>query len=69
MFDTGRWRREVMRRHPETASPRYLAPPVAVVGLLAGSLAGGLGMLTRSRLLKIGFAAPVGYLAWCCPGL
>ena len=40
MFDTGRWRREVVRRHPETANARYLAPPVAVVGL-AGRHPGG----------------------------
>ena len=26
MYDTGRWRREVVRRHPDTASVRYLAP-------------------------------------------
>jgi len=68
MFDTGRWRREVVRRHPETANARYLAPPVAVVVLVAGTLAGGLGALTGSRLLKLGFAAPGGYSALVLSG-
>ena len=63
MYDTGRWRREVVRRHPETASVRYLAAPVAVVGIVGGSLAGLVGVATGSRLLQVGFAAPVGYLA------
>ena len=30
-FHYGRWRRVVMREHPETASLRYLAPPAATV--------------------------------------
>jgi succinoglycan biosynthesis protein ExoA len=63
MYDTGRWRREVVRRHPETASLRYLAPPVAVLGIAGGTLAGVVGAATGSRLLKVGFAAPLGYLA------
>jgi succinoglycan biosynthesis protein ExoA len=63
MYDTGKWRREVVRRHPETANPRYLAPPVAVLGIAGGSLAGLLGVASGSRLLKVGFAAPLGYVA------
>lgn len=63
MYDTGRWRREVVRRHPETASVRYLAAPVAVLGIVGGSFAGLVGVTTGSRLLRLGFAAPVGYLA------
>ena len=63
MYGTGKWRREVVRRHPDTASPRYLAPPVAVTGMAAGVLAGVLGAVTGSRLLRVGFAAPVGYLS------
>jgi hypothetical protein len=62
MYETGRWRREVVRRYPETASARYLAPPVAVVGITVGLLTGLLGVSTRSRLLRAGFAAPVGYI-------
>jgi succinoglycan biosynthesis protein ExoA len=63
MYDTGKWRREVVRRHPETASARYLAPPVAVLGILGGSLVGAVGLLTGSRLLRVGLAAPAGYVA------
>jgi succinoglycan biosynthesis protein ExoA len=63
MYETGKWRREVVRRHPETAGRRYLAPPVAVLGITVGSAAGVAGMLTRQPLLKVGFAAPIGYLA------
>ena len=45
MYETGRWRREVVRRYPDTASARYLAPPVAVVGIVgrAGERPGGPG--------------------------
>jgi glycosyltransferase involved in cell wall biosynthesis len=62
MYDTGQWRRELVRRHPETASPRYLAPPVTVLGLTGGTLLGVLGLATGSRLLTSGFLAPLGYL-------
>jgi len=63
MYDTGRWRREVVRRHPDTASLRYLAPPVTVLSIVAGSLLGLLGLRRRSRRLTSGLAAPLGYLA------
>ncbi|HET9871219.1 MAG TPA: glycosyltransferase family 2 protein [Propionibacteriaceae bacterium] len=63
MYETGKWRREVVRRHPETANKRYLAPPLAVVGIVAGTTAGLLGMATRTTWLRVGFAAPAGYLA------
>ncbi len=61
MYETGKWRREVVRRHPETAGRRYLAAPVAVAGIGLGTAAGLLGRVTGSALLKLGFAAPVGY--------
>jgi succinoglycan biosynthesis protein ExoA len=69
-FRYGRWRRVVARRHPETVSPRYLAPPVATAlnaaGLLAG-LAGLIGAVTGAPdpvpYLAVGFAVPVVYLA------
>lgn len=63
MYETGRWRREVVRRHPETANRRYLAPPVAVAGIATGTTLGMAGLLGRRRALAAGFAAPVGYLA------
>jgi glycosyltransferase involved in cell wall biosynthesis len=63
MYETGTWRREVVRRHPETATVRYLAPPLTLIGVLVGSMAGLLGVVVDSRLLRLGFLAPAGYLA------
>jgi len=57
----GRWRRVVMREHPETASFRYLAPPGAAVAVTVGTLAGIAGLIT-SPWLTLGFAIPVTYL-------
>ena len=62
-FRTGRWRRQVTRRYPETASPRYLAPPLAVAAIAAGTVAGIAGTLTGRPWLRLGFAAPAGYVA------
>ena len=77
-FHYGRWRRVVVREHPETASFRYLAPPAAAVlvtiGLLVG-LAGLIGVAlptsgpisggapTSITALTAGLAIPVIYLA------
>jgi succinoglycan biosynthesis protein ExoA len=63
MYETGTWRRELVRRHPETATVRYLAPPLTLVGVLLGSIVGALGVGVNSRLLRAGFLAPGGYLA------
>ena len=57
----GRWRREVARRHPETVSLRYLAPPLALVAVVGGTAIGVIGLATGSRPLLLGFAAPLGY--------
>ena len=69
-FHYGRWRRVVMREHPETASFRYLAPPAAAglvaLGLVAGvaGLAGiAAGAPLGVRWLAAGFVIPVSYLA------
>lgn len=63
-FRYGRWRRELCRRHPGTVNLRYLAPPVAVASVLAGTLAGVVGLLAgcgwAGRLVS-GFAIPLGY--------
>jgi glycosyltransferase involved in cell wall biosynthesis len=64
MYDTGKWRREVVRRYPDTASVRYLAPPVAVVAIAAGTVAALLAGVLGSRLLRLGAAAPLGYGAF-----
>ena len=62
-YRTGRWRRQVMRQHPETVSARYLAPPVAVAAL-AVSTVGGVAWRPL-WLLPLGYAAAVtGGGAW-----
>ena len=50
----GRWRRVVMREHPGTASLRYLAPPAALVAVVAGGVVGLAGW-------RPALAAPLGY--------
>jgi succinoglycan biosynthesis protein ExoA len=67
-FRTGRWRRQVTRRYPETASLRYLAPPVAVVGITLGTAAGVVGTLTGPPWLRLGFAAPGAYVVGVAAG-
>jgi hypothetical protein len=68
MYETGTWRREVVRRYPETATLRYLAPPLTLLGVLTGSVAGLLGVIVDSRILRVGFLAPAGYLALIISG-
>jgi succinoglycan biosynthesis protein ExoA len=72
-FHYGRWRRVIVREHPETASFRYLAPPAAAalvtVGLLtclaglAALAALGGGTPPAARWLTAGLVIPVVYLA------
>jgi succinoglycan biosynthesis protein ExoA len=59
----GRWRREVARRHPETVSLRYLAPPLALIAVTGGTLLGVAGLVTGTRGLLVGFILPAGYAA------
>src|ERR1700723_2894579 len=68
-FHYGRWRRVIVREHPETASFRYLAPPGATAlntaGLVAGltGLAGiAAGAPTAVKALTLGLAIPLVYL-------
>lgn len=62
--DYGRWRREVVNRHPGTLSLRYLAAPLALAAFVSGIVAGMVGVLVHSSwLATLGFALPVGYLA------
>jgi succinoglycan biosynthesis protein ExoA len=68
MYDTGKWRREVIRRYPDTANVRYLAPPVATATIAVASLLGLAGSLTGSRLLRLAWAAPAGYVALIVAG-
>lgn len=60
-FDYGRWRRVVMRQHPETVNLRYLAPPVALVGVVGGLLVGAGGLVLGSAGLRLGFGVPAAY--------
>ena len=69
-FHYGRWRRVIVREHPETASFRYLAPPgaaaLAALGLAAGVT--GLAAIAAGapvgvRWLAAGLVIPLGYLA------
>lgn len=56
-FHYGRWRRVVARQHRGTVNLRYLAPPLAVVGMGAGL---ALGAFVRpSLILPAGYAATV----------
>jgi succinoglycan biosynthesis protein ExoA len=55
-FEYGRWRRVVSRAHRGTVNLRYLAPPAAVVGVVAGTVIG-------VALTPWGFVLPLGYAA------
>jgi glycosyltransferase involved in cell wall biosynthesis len=39
-FHYGRWRRTIIRHHPGSVSPRYLAPPLTLVAVVAGTVVG-----------------------------
>ena len=61
-FHYGRWRRVVVREHPETASFRYLAPPAAAALTGIGLLAGLAGLAGLALPLSGGTPAAVGWL-------
>jgi hypothetical protein len=66
-FQYGQWRRKVMHEHPETTKTisalRYFAPPLAVLGIILGTLTGLLGAyLSAFPLVFWGFLAPAGYV-------
>jgi succinoglycan biosynthesis protein ExoA len=60
-YRSGQWRRTVMRQHHDTVSLRYLAPPVALIGV-----AGGLALAAAG--LSWGLAVPAGYAAGVVAG-
>jgi hypothetical protein len=64
-FHYGRWRRVVARQHAGTINPRYLAPPLAVLAMVAGIVAGAAGLAAGGplRWLALGFVIPACYLA------
>jgi hypothetical protein len=53
-FEYGRWRRVVSRAHRGTVNLRYLAPPAALVSVVAGAVVGAV-------LTPWGFLLPAGY--------
>jgi succinoglycan biosynthesis protein ExoA len=57
-FNYGRWRRQVMRRHPESINVRYLAPPLALLGVVVGLAIGAAGF-TWAFVLPLGYVAAV----------
>jgi hypothetical protein len=60
-FEYGRWRRVVSRVHKGTVNLRYLAPPAAVLGVVAGTVVGVV-------LTPWGFVLPLGYAALVLAG-
>jgi glycosyltransferase involved in cell wall biosynthesis len=54
----GRWRRVVMREHRGTANARYLAPPVAVLAVTAGTVV-GVAAWRPALVVPLGYAAGV----------
>lgn len=54
-FEYGRWKREVLRRHPRSLRWRQAVPPVAVAAVVAG--------LTVGRWWRPALLAPAGYAA------
>lgn len=59
-FHTGRWRRYVAQTHPGSINARYLAPPLAVIGVVAGLLA--------APFWWPALVLPAGYLALVAAG-
>lgn len=66
MFSTGLWRGELARRFPAANGIRYFVPPVMVLGVILGLVAGVLGIaqasLGAAPWLLAGFAVPLVYL-------
>ena len=61
--ESGRWRREVVRVHPDSRSTRYLAAPVVAVAVGVGVVVAMVGAITGLAVLAAAAIVPVGYLA------
>lgn len=61
--DSGRWRREVVRTHPDSGSPRYFAAPLVTALVAVGALVGVLGAAIGSPWLEAAWLLPLGYVA------
>ena len=69
-FHYGRWRRVIVREHPETASFRYLAPPAVAALVTVGLVTGLIGLVATAANAPAGLqwptvnlVIPVTYLA------
>src|SRR5262249_61873848 len=69
-FHYGRWRRVVSRQHAGTINLRYLAPPLTLLAIAVGLVAGLDGLLDKVTdllptpgWLMLGFVVPALYLA------
>ncbi len=60
---TGQWRREVIRKYPDTASVRYLAAPAVLVAVTGGAVAGLAAVVGAPGWLALGWLGPGGYAA------
>ncbi len=60
-YRTGRWRRQVQITYPDSRSPRYLAPPAAVLALAVGTTVGVVGLVTGTTWAAAALAIPAGY--------
>ncbi|WP_062131958.1 glycosyltransferase family 2 protein [Demequina aestuarii] len=61
-FTSGQWRREVVRTHPSTRSPRYLAAPAMVVANAAAIATAGLGAVLGTPALAWLLVVPGAYV-------
>ncbi|WP_353810322.1 glycosyltransferase family 2 protein [Agromyces sp. SYSU T00194] len=65
MLSTGLWRGDLARRFPSANGIRYFAPPVAVLGMLLGTLLGVAGIVQAAvgatPWLLLGFVVPALY--------
>lgn len=59
-FRTGGWRRRVISRHKDTWSLRYLAPPAALLAIIAGIIVGSFGFAVP--YLFAGLGVPLLYV-------
>lgn len=60
-FLTGQWRREVVKRYPDTRSLRYLAAPVLTLALAVGAVTGVVGFVLSNPVLLAGWLIPLAY--------
>lgn len=67
--DSGVWRWQIISRRPDTASARYLAPPLATVSLAASAVGALVNVRVRSRAVcGTSTIAPVLYLTTIAGG-